>query len=207
MRWLTSTFVDLFSRYVEVSFFLGVYGKIRIPNIYVHHYLWRFCNSEGHIYPNRLKPHLIFCAQYHLHTLEVQDQTENGVQDHPCKGFPCTNARGKVCFFLGTDRNHADLPLKQQLFPETGVYRFMFLDFFFTGRNIPSWKFVLACCSTLAGKKRHVKTCNLFCSQVGMWVKVRHQAGQQKSLDFSSSSRQTINRSALAPLFLGNSKI
>jgi len=50
----------------------------------------------------------------------------------------------------------------------------------------------------------------LVSSQVGMWVKVPsadvfffHQAGQQKSLDFSCSSRQTINRSALAPLFLG----
>ena len=31
IRWFTSTFVDLFSRYVDVSFLLGVYGKIRIP--------------------------------------------------------------------------------------------------------------------------------------------------------------------------------
>lgn len=49
----------------------------------------------------------------------------------------------------------------------------------------------------------------LVSSKVGMWVKVPsadvfYQAGQQKSLDFSCSSRQTINRSALAPLFLGN---
>ena len=77
-------------------------------------------------------------------------------------------------------------------------------------KKTPKLKVILACRSNLAEKKKHVRTCNLFPPKLACGSKCQvpmfsfHQAGQQKSLDFSCSSRQTINRSALAPLFLGN---
>ena len=102
-----------------------------------------------------------------------------------------------------------DLPLKQQLFAETGVYRFLFLVFSFLIKNsqVESYSCLLF---KSGGEKKHVKTCNLFPPKLACGSKCQvpmfsfYQAGQQKSLDFSCSSRQTINRSALAPLFLGN---
>ena len=114
--------------------------------------------------------------------------------------------KGKVWSFVGIHRNHDYRPsFKATTLRWDWSLPISVPGFFFPDKKLPSWTLFFLVVQIWRRKKPCEKlNMPLVSSQVGMWVKVRHQAGQQKSLDFSCSSRQTINRSALAPLFLGN---
>ncbi len=116
-RWMRTLWYLWYNNYIldkkihapEIRLFLGRFPKLQVPTLGL---LVDGFSASGESYsqatPVELasKNRVVFwcvavqppCFYIHsyIYTLEVQDQTKNGLLDDPCKGFPTTNGQSLV---------------------------------------------------------------------------------------------------------------